>query len=292
MIPRAVAVGVVVLAMLAWTASKSRGQSKGLVSRHGRIVAAAFDDSRGDTGLTAVLVTEAPVLVRAPAVVLVKPARRLPGRNRGAPSSLDQPPIPPGFGKPVIVATKDLRDFEQLPVGRRKLVATAIALARNSPWLPYTYGGADPALGGLDCSGAMYYVMTQIGLDPPRTSAGQYLWLREHQRIHLIANDATTIDHPSLAWLQPGDLLFWSTSLAASSAAVVNITHVAMYLGREKSDGWRVMINSTDGRSYRGTQANGYGVYDFSMPRAGAAAKLVGYGLPPGIAESEPPALR
>ena len=56
-----------------------------------------------------------------------------------------------------------------------------------------------------------------------------------------------------------------------------------MCLGREKSDGWRVMINSTDGRSYRGTKANGYGVYDFSMPREGAATKLVGYGPPPGI---------
>ena len=33
-----------------------------------------------------------------------------------------------------------------------------------------------------------------------------------------------------------------------------------MYLGREKRDGLQVMANATDGRSYRGTKANGYGI--------------------------------
>ena len=62
------------------------------------------------------------------------------------------------------------------------------------------------------------------------------------------------------------------------------ITHVAMYLGRETKDGMRIMINATDGRSYRGTKANGYGVYDFKIPAKDAKAKLVGDGTPPGLA--------
>ena len=49
------------------------------------------------------------------------------------------------------------------------------------------------------------------------------------------------------------------------------------------------MINATDGRSYRGTKANGYGVYDFKMPAEDAKAKLVGYGTPPGMEEIKPP---
>ncbi|MCX6878138.1 MAG: NlpC/P60 family protein [Verrucomicrobia bacterium] len=194
----------------------------------------------------------------------------------------------PGKVKPALVATTDLAGFANLAAGRQELIAAALAVARTSPWLPYLYGGADPALGGLDCSGAMYYVMTQCGLSPPRTSAGQYLWLRDHQQLHHVSDDASTADDPSLAELQPGDLLFWATGHLADAAATDNITHVAMYLGREVKDGLQIMINATDGRSYRGTKANGYGVYDFRMPAEDAKAKLVGYGTPPGMEEIKP----
>jgi len=34
------------------------------------------------------------------------------------------------------------------------------------------------------------------------------------------------------------------------------------------------MINATSGRAYRGTKANGYGVYDFRLPR-GASPRAV-----------------
>ena len=153
----------------------------------------------------------------------------------------------------------------------------------NSPWLPYVYGGSDPALGGLDCSGAMSYVMTRCGLSPPRTSAGQYLWLQEHQQLHVVSNEATATDDASLAELRPGDLLFWASVPLPGDGTTPNITHVAMYLGRETIDGLQIMINATDGRSYRGTKANGYGVYDFRLSPAAATSKLVGYGPPPGL---------
>jgi hypothetical protein len=104
-----------------------------------------------------------------------------------------------------------------------------------------------------------------------------------------VADDAATADDPSLAELLPGDLLFWAIGPMAEDAEKVNITHVAMYLGREAKDGRRIMINATDGRSYRGTKANGYGVYDFRVPVAEAKAKLVGYGPPPGIEKIKPP---
>ena len=192
-------------------------------------------------------------------------------RVTGAPPRVPTPPAQsPGRAsdnrKSALVATTDLAGFADLSEGRRKLIATALATARNSPWLPYLYGGANPALGGFDCSGAMYYVMTQCGLSPPRTSAGQYLWLREHQQLHRVSDVARTPADPSLTELLPGDLLFWATGKIADDAESVNITHVAMYLGRETKDGLRIMINATDGRSYRGTKANGYGVYDFKIP--------------------------
>jgi len=209
------------------------------------------------------------------------------------PTKLPQPEPPVinlGNVKPAIIASTSLAGFATLSASRQELIESALALAANSPWLPYVYGGADPALGGLDCSGAMYYVMTQCGLSPPRSSAGQYDWLRDHQQLHRVASAASDTNDPSLAGLRPGDLLFWASGPWADDATVVSITHVAMYLGRETKDGWQIMINSTDGRSYRGIKANGYGVYDFRLPPAESKSKLVGYGPPPGIAEIKAPA--
>jgi hypothetical protein len=131
----------------------------------------------------------------------------------------------------------------------------------------------------------MYFVLRKAGLEPPRTAAAQLRWLKSNQRLHEVPRDAVDVEHPSFKKLRPGDLLFWGTPGSAEDGAEVNVTHVAMYLGAERRDGHPVMINSTDGRSYRGTKANGYGVYDFRLPRAGAKVAFIGYGTPPGIAE-------
>ena len=203
-------------------------------------------------------------------------------------------PVPqPGANvKPAIIATTALAGFTDLSAARQKLIKTALAVATDSPWLPYVPGGADPAQGGLDCSGAMYCVLTRCGLSPPRTSAGQYAWLRDHGQLHLVPDEAATADDPSLAGLRPGDLLFWATGQQADDVKIPNITHVAMYLGRQKEDGLRVMINASDGRSYRGVRSNGYGVYDFRMPQADSKSKLVGYGPPPGMVARRLPGFR
>jgi peptidoglycan DL-endopeptidase CwlO len=192
-------------------------------------------------------------------------------------------------GRPALISTSDLKDFEALPEERREMLEGAIATARDSPWLPYKFGGSEPSAGGFDCSGAMFYVMKKAGLKPPRTSADQYLWLKETGRLHEVPADAEDIDHPSLSKLKPGDLLFWSGTYSPTDGRSVNITHVAMYLGREKKDNSAVMINATDGRSYKGKQANGYGVYDFRLPKPGGRSKFMGYGTPPGIADTAAP---
>ena len=198
-----------------------------------------------------------------------------------------QSPVRPegkgGYGRPALIETNQLVEFGTLPEDRKKLISGAIAVARDSPWLPYFFGGSAPGDGGFDCSGAMYFVMRKAGLAPPRTSADQYLWLKENDRLVEIPSDATTFAHPGLAKLQPGDLLFWGGTYPPGDGRKVNITHVALFLGREKADGHPVMINATAGRSYRGTKANGYGVYDFRLPRAGGKAVFMGFGTPPGI---------
>ncbi len=184
-------------------------------------------------------------------------------------------------GKPALITTQELTDFDSLPADRQKLIEGAIAVARDSPWLPYLMGGSTPAAGGFDCSGAMFYVMRGVGLDPPRTSVEQFQWLRQNGRLHQLPLGVEELEHPSLSSLQPGDLLFWGRT---GPTLEPDITHVALYLGTEKKDLRPVMINSTDGRSYRGTQANGYGIYDFRLPSLGSKISFIGYGTPVGIA--------
>lgn len=199
-----------------------------------------------------------------------------------------EPPPPAkssGYGRPALIALTDLKEFDALPDDRKKLITGAIEVARDSPWLPYLFGGTSPKDGGFDCSGAMYFVMRKAGLEPPRTSAAQYLWLKEGGRLREISADAVDLDDPSLKKLRPGDMLFWGGTYAPTDGRKVNVTHIALFLGHEKKDGRPVMINATDGRSYRGKKANGYGVYDFRLPQKGGRAVFMGFGTPPGIAE-------
>lgn len=186
--------------------------------------------------------------------------------------------------RPVKIRSGDLAAFDSLPQARRRLTGIALAVAWESPWLPYTAGGANPADGGFDCSGAMYFIMRKAGLDPPRSAGAQMEWLRKNGRLKKVDGEARDLKHPSLADLKPGDLLFWAVS---EPGGAIRVHHVAMYLGLEKKDGRPVMIGSTDGRSYRGQKTNGYGVHDFRVPKAKSASSLIGYGTPPGLAGEE-----
>lgn len=188
------------------------------------------------------------------------------------------------YGKPAVIAAEDLEEFESLPDDRRKLLAEAIRVAKDSPWLPYTARGAEPSDGGFDCSGAMYFVLRRVGLDPPRTSGAQLGWLRTANRLQDVPPGVADLRHASMGKLQPGDLLFWGRPGTVESGVAEEVTHVAMFLGHEKADKRPVMINSTDGRSYRGVKANGYGVYDLRLPAIGSRISFLGYGSPPGIA--------
>lgn len=207
------------------------------------------------------------------------------------PLCLAQPPVvskekgKTSHPQPALIETSALLEFDSLPEDRKRLIQTAIQVAKDSPWLPYKFGGSSPKDGGFDCSGAMYYVMTQAGLEPPRTSADQFSWLKTQGRLVETSSQVQSVDDEIFKSLHPGDLLFWGGTYQPTDGRKINITHVALYLGREKTDKRHVMINATDGRSYRGKKANGYGVFDFQMPRDTHRAVFMGYGTPIGIAE-------
>ena len=186
------------------------------------------------------------------------------------------------YYRPPVIQTSNIAGFDKLSDKRKKLLVTALEVARKNSWLKYKFGGADPVKKGFDCSGAMYYVLRKAGYQPPRTSAQQYVWIRDAKQITLVSERPETLDDPMFSNLMPGDLLFWSGTYKPTDGRKVSVSHVSMYLGQEL-DGHHVMIGASKGRSYRGKRGDGYGVYDFKLPSAQSSSRFVGYGSPVGV---------
>ena len=169
----------------------------------------------------------------------------------------------------------------------KKLLSTALELTTRN--LTYKYGSDDPANGGMDCSGFVYFVLRQNGVaNVPRDSSQQYVWLRRAGKFEAVLSRKD--NSFELENLQPGDLLFWTGTYSIDRDPP--ITHAMIYLGREKKTGERVMVGASDGRVYRGESRYGVSVFDFRIPRPdkNGDGKLqpafVGYGHIPGLRDA------
>ncbi|MBV8215197.1 MAG: C40 family peptidase [Verrucomicrobia bacterium] len=202
----------------------------------------------------------------------------------------EEAPKPSAQNQPVAVSSLDpskLKDFDGQPPGVQDLIRSALALTQRN--LAYTYGSADPASGGMDCSGFIYYVLSNSGFkDVPRQSSDQYLWVRKNGNFHsVLSRNANTFE---LEELRPGDLMFWSGTYRVDRD--VPVTHVMIYLGKEKGTNKRVMVGASDGRSYNGERRFGVSVFDFKLPNGAPnksdpdlVARFEGYSAIPGLRE-------
>jgi cell wall-associated NlpC family hydrolase len=182
------------------------------------------------------------------------------------------------------VEPESISEFAAQPSRIQQLMRDAIDLTRLN--LTYTFGSADPDNGGMDCSGTIYYLLQAHGFkDVPRDSSGQYLWARRTGTFFPVVSKSA--DSVEFSDLLPGDLMFWTGTYDTSRD--VPISHVMLYLGREKTDGKRIMVGASDGRSYNGIQRWGVSVFDFKMPKPDAAngektkVDFVGYARIPGL---------
>ncbi len=180
------------------------------------------------------------------------------------------------------IASADILEFHAQPPGVQTLIEAGLELTRKN--LTYTFGSADPAKGGMDCSGFIYYVLRQHGMTQvPRDSSGLYLWARKAHGFRAVISRKP--DSIELDELLPGDLLFWIGTYATDHDPPV--THTMLYLGTEKTTGTKIMIGSSDGRTYRGQKRNGVSVFDFTMPRTPANGEqrstFIGYARIPGL---------
>jgi len=186
----------------------------------------------------------------------------------------------------VSLSPEEIEDSDSYPLKVRQIIDAGLALTKQN--LGYTYGSADPANGGMDCSGFVYYVLKQNGFpDVPRDSSQQYVWVRKGGNFKAVVSRKE--DSFELDDLKPGDLLFWRGTYNIDRDPP--ITHSMIYLGREKRTNKRVMVGSSDGRTYDGKQRWGVSVFDFKLPpppKSGDAKispVFVGYGRIPGLNE-------
>jgi cell wall-associated NlpC family hydrolase len=186
----------------------------------------------------------------------------------------------------VSLSPDQIQGYENYPLKVRQILDAGLALTKQD--LGYTYGSADPKNSGMDCSGFIYYVLQQNGFpDVPRDSSQQYVWVRKAGDFNAVVSRKE--DSFELDDLKPGDLLFWRGTYNIDRDPP--ITHTMIYLGREKRTNKRVMVGSSDGRTYDGKQRWGVSVFDFKMPpppKSGDAKispVFVGYGRIPGLSE-------
>jgi len=88
------------------------------------------------------------------------------------------------------------------------VAARAVELARSRIGAPYVSGAAGPD--GFDCSGLVFWVYSQLGLQAPRSTQQQLAWVAPVE----------------MSQLQPGDLVFFANTSGSSG-----ISHVGIYVG-------------------------------------------------------------
>jgi peptidoglycan DL-endopeptidase CwlO len=198
------------------------------------------------------------------------------------PESVESKPAPGPHGMlgPTVasLAPESLAELKQQPEWIQRLIRDALDLTNWN--LGYLFGSADPKAGGMDCSGTIYYLLREHGFkDVPRDSRGQYDWLNQKGTLRTVAEeDMAEFDFRTL---RPGDLLFWTGTYSVNRDHP--ISHVMLYLGKEKATGKPVMWGASDGRAYAGKQRFGVSVFDFKLPRAESKSRFVGFGQLPGM---------
>jgi len=187
-------------------------------------------------------------------------------------------------GAPATIEANRISGYDEYPANVRKITDNSLELTKRD--LKYSYGSADPANGGMDCSGFIYYVLTQNGVrDVPRDSSQQYIWVRKAGTFKAV--NSRREDTFELDELVPGDLLFWTGTYNIERDPP--ITHVMIYLGREKGTNQRIMVGASDGRTYKGESRYGVSVFDFKVPRPAktdegqTSPSFIGYGRIPGL---------
>jgi peptidoglycan DL-endopeptidase CwlO len=182
------------------------------------------------------------------------------------------------------ISIGQIADLEIYSPEVRKVIELGLNLTSRN--LGYKYVSANPADGGMDSSGFIYYVLSNSGIaNVPRDARDQYIWVRKSGNFQAVL--AQRDDTFKLDGLRPGDLLYWATNYGVS--ADPNICQTMIYLGREEKTKQRLMIGASEVSTFKGRPRSGVGAFDFKVGRAAPKSNkepgpvFVGYGHIPGV---------
>ncbi|MEX2579604.1 MAG: NlpC/P60 family protein [Verrucomicrobiales bacterium] len=139
--------------------------------------------------------------------------------------------------------------------------------------LRYKFGADDPTQGGMDCSGTMQYLLSQIGIEGvPRTSYDQYYWLKKKKMLDDVYGKSPS--RKMLKKLAPGDLIFWGGTWKSGH----RVSHVMLYMGYNPEEDKHYVFGAR-GKSTKGLLGNGVDVFELDPDRG----RLVAHGKIPGL---------
>jgi hypothetical protein len=139
--------------------------------------------------------------------------------------------------------------------------------------LKYKFGADDPDSGGLDCSGAMQYLLNKIGIDDvPRTSYDQYYWLKKKKMLDDVYGKGAS--RKMFKKLSPGDLIFWGGTWKSGH----RVSHVMLYMGYNPADEKHYVFGARS-KSSEGLLGHGVDIFELDPDRG----RLIAHGKIPGL---------
>lgn len=167
-----------------------------------------------------------------------------------------------------------LRDPKPSPEEQQLLTVIRERAERIAQFqLTYKFGGDHPIEGGMDCSGTMKFLLSDVGFDDmPRTSYQQYDWLRKHKTLH--HSKSIPDKAGGRKGIKAGDLIFWGGTYNSGH----KVSHVMIYLG-QSPDGTHYMFGAR-GKKKKGLFGNGVDIFTLD---SGYQKNLIGFGSLPGV---------
>ncbi|MDF1812583.1 MAG: NlpC/P60 family protein, partial [Verrucomicrobiales bacterium] len=179
-------------------------------------------------------------------------------------------PVSPGIGSPMVHSP-------DCPLNHGNLNSTSVARLRevaneiSRQGIPFRFGRSHPAFGGLDSSGAVQYLLNELGVPGvPRTTGGLHSWVRVNDQIREF--DYRPSVGELATCLVPGNLVFWGDQYSG------RLTHVMIYLGYDARRD-RHLAFGTRGGTEVGINGSEVDIFTLKLDRE----KIVATGRIPGL---------
>lgn len=169
----------------------------------------------------------------------------------------------PGFPPP----QHQLNSIDRSSLSRLREEANRIA----RQGIEFRFGRSHPAFGGLDSSGAVQFLLNEIGVPGvPRTTNGMNSWVRVNDHLREFSH-RPSVEELTTAMV-PGNLLFWGDEYSG------RLTHVMIYLGYD-SRRQRHLAFGTRGGTEVGINGSEVDIFTLKPERE----KIVSTGKIPGL---------